>query len=162
MNLFQPIHQRGAARIDEKSKQVKVEAVMEGVQLQAGDKFYGKLPRDTESFLHIVHGIVVREGNCPKASFAGHLEDLPGRMLPIRGSAGVNVQVNHRMILVENRGKIYFNPHSLSSPVRRKFSVYKFGTAISLLKVSWQAFSRLFLSVFFCFFLDSGSSSCIF
>ena len=84
---------------------------MESVQLQAGDEFHGKLPGNTESFLHIVHGIVVREGDCPKAFVAGHLEDLPGRMLPIRGSVGVNVQVNHTMILVENRWKIYFNPH---------------------------------------------------
>jgi hypothetical protein len=48
-------------------------------------------------------------------------------MLPIRGSVGVNVQVNHTMILVEIRWKIYFNPHSFYSPGRRKFSVYKFG-----------------------------------
>jgi len=37
---------------------------------------------------------------------------------------GVNVQVNHTMILVKNRWKIHFNPYS---PLRKKFSVYKFG-----------------------------------
>jgi hypothetical protein len=147
-NPIQPILQRRAARLDEKSEKVKVEAVMERVQLQTGDEFYGKFPGNTKSFLHIVHGVVVREGDGPKAFVAGHLEDLPGRMLSIRGSVGVNVQVNHRMILVENTEKIYFNPHPLPSPAG-KVGIFFLQILVHpspKVKSPFRAFSGLFFS----------------
>ena len=95
--------QRRALGVDEESKQVKVKAVMESVQFQTGEKFYAIFTRKAHPFQDIAHRVMVSEGNGPQTFVPGHLEDFPGRMLSIRGSVGVNVQVNHRMVLLEKR-----------------------------------------------------------
>jgi hypothetical protein len=46
---------------------------------------------------------MVSKGDRPQALVPGHLEDFPWRMLSIRGSVGVNMQVNHRMLQIEKK-----------------------------------------------------------
>jgi hypothetical protein len=57
-----------------------------------------------QAFLNIPHGVVVSESNGPQAFVPGHLEDLSRGMLSIRGGVGVNMQVDHRMILLKKGG----------------------------------------------------------
>ena len=106
MDAFQPILQSPAAGVDEKSEKVKVKAVVECIQLEAGEEFHIKFHGKMQAFLNITHGVVVSESNGPQAFVPGHLEDLSRGMLSIRGGVGVNMQVDHRMILLK-KGENY-------------------------------------------------------
>jgi ATP-dependent RNA circularization protein (DNA/RNA ligase family) len=114
MDAFQPIVQSLAAGVDEKSEQVKVKPIVERVQLEAGEEFHFKFAGEMQAFLDITHGVMVSESNGPQAFVPGHLENFSRGMLSIRGGVGVNMQVNHKMILLE-KGENY-NSRVVSVP----------------------------------------------
>ena len=99
MDAFQPILQMRIPGVDEIGEKMEVEAVVKGVPFQTGNEFQAEFFGQLKTLGNRVDGIMVRKGDSPQPFFPGHLEDLPGGVLPVRGSVRMNMEIDHRLIL---------------------------------------------------------------
>jgi hypothetical protein len=106
-DFSQPDLQLWTQRIDKISEKMEVETLLEGIQFDTGKEFQDELRSQEEPLFHVIHRVVVGKSNGPEAFLPGHLKNLPGGMLAVRRSVGVDVQVNHRLILIRKGIKVY-------------------------------------------------------